>query len=222
MEVSAVLGIIGAAVALWSLQGAISEQRLASQSESEARAADRVDRAWALVAEAKEPGIGNIGLSQALETLHRADQNLRALNLQGAYLVDLRLPGADLTDADFSPACMPIIHGQDRSEDLDCDASRTTFEGANLAGVIFFGADLSRADLLGVDLSGAELAFADLSGARNWNPEQIAAAETICATTLPDGIVSYCDCPDRAPLDHREPHWLTALRQCIASPSLGF
>ena len=222
MEVCAVLGIGAAVMALWSLHATMAEQRRAAEAETLAREADRVNRAWALVAEAKEHGSGNIGLAQALETLHRAGQDLRAINLQGAYLVDLRVPGADLTDANFSPACAPVIGAEGDVDDAGCEDNRTVLDGAVLAGAILFGANLSGADLFDVDLSGAELAFADLGGARNWDPDQIAAAQTICATTLPDGAVSYCDCPDRAPLDHREPNWLTGLRECLIVPSAGF
>jgi len=78
------------------------------------------------------------------------DRDREPIDLTGADLARLRLPGADLAGARLARARF-------RAADL---------HGAALGGADLTGADLAFADLTGADLAGADLTAADLTGAR--------------------------------------------------------
>jgi pentapeptide repeat protein len=88
----------------------------------------------------------------ALTVLGRraSERDREPIDLTGADLARLRLPGADLTGARLARARF-------RAADL---------HGAMLGGADLTGADLASADLTGADLAGANLTGADLTGAR--------------------------------------------------------
>ena len=78
------------------------------------------------------------------------ERDREPIDLTGADLARLRLPGADLTGARLARARF-------RAADL---------HSAMLGGADLTGADLAYADLTGADLAGANLTGADLTGAR--------------------------------------------------------
>jgi uncharacterized protein YjbI with pentapeptide repeats len=112
------------------------------------REEDRVNRAWSLVAAAKEVE-GNLGLIEALETLNARKIDMSQLQAPKTYLFNVKLAQAILSRANLSGA----------------DLFRANLSGANLSGTDLSRAILSRADLSGADLSEASLYGADLSGA---------------------------------------------------------
>jgi Pentapeptide repeats (8 copies) len=121
--------------------------------ELENREEDRVNRAWSLVAAAKEVQ-GNIGLIEALETLNARRIDMSRLEMPGAYLEGVQLEGGRLIRANLKEATLVLAK-----------LSRAKLSQADLAGAKLFGAKLQQADLLQADLFGADLLQADLFGA---------------------------------------------------------
>lgn len=117
------------------------------------REEDRINTAWALVAAAKEVE-GNVGLGRALETLHARGADLTALQAPKAYLLGVRLFGANLQRAYLSGADLRFA-----------DLSKAKLHWADLRGAKLRWADLHGAKLSGADLSGADLHGAELSNA---------------------------------------------------------
>jgi hypothetical protein len=111
--------------------------------EVQNREEDRVNRAWSLVAAAKEVQ-GNVGLIEALEMLNARRIDMSRLEMPSAYLHWVRLEGARLDQANLTKADLV---------------------GANLTGAYLESANLSEADLMGAVLTKANLTGADLSGA---------------------------------------------------------
>ena len=106
----------------------------------------------------------------ALTVLGRraSERDREPIDLTGADLARLRLPGADLTGARLARARF-------RAADL---------HGAMLGGADLTGADLACADLTGADLAGANLTGADLTGARLAGAYLVGA--TLTRATLAD------------------------------------
>jgi uncharacterized protein YjbI with pentapeptide repeats len=110
------------------------------------------------------------------------DADLRNANLRRAKLINtdrnepISLGGANLEGADLQGA------------DLEgADLGKTNLNKANLSG----------ANLSGANLSGANLSGANLNGAKGWTSRQVAAAEYLEGTTMPDGqILKSDDNPD--------------------------
>jgi uncharacterized protein YjbI with pentapeptide repeats len=123
------------------------------QMELENREEDRVNRAWSLIAAAKQVQ-GNVGLIEALETLNARQIDMSRLELPGAYLSGVQLESGFLINANLAGA--DLSHAK---------LSSVALVGAELAGANLAGANLWGADLPGADLSGANLFIADLSGA---------------------------------------------------------
>ncbi|HEV8222057.1 MAG TPA: pentapeptide repeat-containing protein [Streptosporangiaceae bacterium] len=106
----------------------------------------------------------------ALTVLGRraSERDREPIDLTGADLARLRLPGADLAGARLARARF-------RAADL---------HGAVLGGADLTGADLAYADLAGADLAGANLTAADLTGARLTGAYLVGA--TLTRATLAD------------------------------------
>jgi hypothetical protein len=102
------------------------------QLELENREEDRVNRAWSLVAAAKEVQ-GNIGLIEALETLNARRIDMSRLEMPGAYLEGVQLEGGRLIRANLKEATLVLAK----------------LSRANLFGAKLSGANLSRATLSG-------------------------------------------------------------------------
>jgi hypothetical protein len=155
------------------------------QLELENREEDRVNRAWSLVAAAKEVQ-GNIGLIEALETLNARRIDMSRLEMPGAYLEGVQLEGGRLIRANLKEATLVLAK-----------LSRANLSQADLAGAKLFGANLQQADLLQADLFGADLLQADLfgatlSGAHFLTQEQLNAACGNEETKLPPGLTVPC------------------------------
>jgi hypothetical protein len=114
---------------------------------------DRVNRAWSLIATAKEVE-GNVGLIEALETLHARKIALESLQAPRAYLRNIKLVGVNLIKADLRGANLD-----------DANLSGAQLWRANLSGADLNRTNLSRADLSEANLHNADLLVADLSGA---------------------------------------------------------
>ena len=93
--------------------------------------------------------------------------DLSGANLRETNLREANLSGANLSEADLSGANLILA-----------DLSWADLTGANLTGANLYLADLTLADLTGADLTGANPSLA-----------------TICATTMPNGLQSWTDCP---------------------------
>jgi Pentapeptide repeats (8 copies) len=104
----------------------------------------------AFVREHSHPAQPDVQAALTVIGRRASDRDREPIDLTGADLARLRLPGADLTGARLARARF-------RAADL---------HGAALGGADLTGADLALADLTGADLAGADLTAADLTGAR--------------------------------------------------------
>jgi hypothetical protein len=135
------------------------------------REEDRVNRAWSLVAAAKEVE-GNLGLIEALETLNARNIGMSQLQAPKTYLSKVKLAQADLNRANLSGA---DLTGADLSGArlFMADLSGANLFRANLSGVILSMSDLSGADLRWADLPGDNLSEADRPQAIGLTQEQL-------------------------------------------------
>jgi uncharacterized protein YjbI with pentapeptide repeats len=145
------------------------------QLELENREEDRVNRAWSLVAAAKEVQ-GNVGLIEALETLNVRGIDMSRLEIPGTYLLEVKLERgmlreanlrlADLRMANLSRADLSAANlSSAKLLGANMSGKETMLTGANLSGAELPGANLSNADLINTDLSNADLVNATLSNA---------------------------------------------------------
>ena len=104
----------------------------------------------AFVREHSHPAQTDVQAALTVIGRRASDRDREPIDLTGADLARLRLPGADLAGARLARARF-------RAADL---------HGAALGGADLTGADLALADLTGADLAGADLTAADLTGAR--------------------------------------------------------
>ena len=104
----------------------------------------------AFVREHSHPAQPDVQAALTVIGRRASDRDREPIDLTGADLARLRLPGADLAGARLARARF-------RAADL---------HGAALGGADLTGADLAFADLTGADLAGADLTAADLTGAR--------------------------------------------------------
>jgi pentapeptide repeat protein len=104
----------------------------------------------AFVREHSHPAQPDVQAALTVIGRRAGDRDREPIDLTGADLARLRLPGADLAGARLARARF-------RAADL---------HGAALGGADLTGADLAYADLTGADLAGANLTAADLTGAR--------------------------------------------------------
>jgi hypothetical protein len=104
----------------------------------------------AFVREHSHPAQPDVQAALTVIGRRASDRDREPIDLTGADLARLRLPGADLAGARLARARF-------RAADL---------HGAALGGADLTGADLALADLTGADLAGANLTAADLTGAR--------------------------------------------------------
>lgn len=104
----------------------------------------------AFVREHSHPAQPDVQAALTVIGRRASDRDREPIDLTGADLARLRLPGADLAGARLARARF-------RAADL---------HDAALGGADLTGADLALADLTGADLAGADLTAADLTGAR--------------------------------------------------------
>ena len=100
---------------------------------------------------------------QALELLSHAGIWLDGIDLRGAILDQLQVPGSRWRRAQLSSAslCQADLH---HCEWQDADLQQANLQGANLRRADLRGADLRGADLRGCDLRDTDLRGADLTG----------------------------------------------------------
>jgi hypothetical protein len=117
------------------------------------RPADRIIRAWTVIAQSPNAN-GNIGQTAALTALAKAGQDIRGVNLTGAWLVGANLSGFKLIRANLTHADLTFA-----------DLTDTDLTLADLAGANLPSADLRNVNLTNANLRFAELANTDLTGA---------------------------------------------------------
>jgi hypothetical protein len=159
IKIAEVLVVLWGARQLWLGRG--ERQRAARDAAAIARKAANY-QAWQVVNTAQGKG-GSGGRIDALQDLNRNEVSLAGVQLDGAWLERLALPGADLRRASLRGANL-------RGANLQ----RANLEKADLSGADLTGADLSQTVLKDANLSGAtaataELRGADLTGLRGWD-----------------------------------------------------
>jgi uncharacterized protein YjbI with pentapeptide repeats len=127
------------------------------------REEDRVNRAWSLVATAKEVQ-GNVGLIEALETLNSRSINMSQLQVPKAYLFGAKLSAASLFMANLGGANLGGVN-LDGARLGAANLAEADLRKASLVNADLSGANLNRADLRLVKLNGADLAAANLTEA---------------------------------------------------------
>jgi hypothetical protein len=181
----------------------------AREDEREDRKQERINRAWSLISASKEKETGNIGLVDALETLHRYElHDLTRLKLPGAYLREVKLPRVKLEEADFQDADLvratltdAFLWGADLRRANLTEANLTD---AYLGGAKLSGAYLRSANLEWAELTDADLSFADLEGVENLDTAELGGADYIFSDGLegtfldinqppPDVLPASCD-----------------------------
>jgi len=150
-----VLGFLIAVVGAW-----VSESRridVSKQQSTELRRL-RITQSWQLINGATgNPGDG--GRRLALQYLVSIEESLAGVNLEGAWLDSVQLPGAIMDNARM--ARVDLASANLRGAQMN----NVVLTGANLRGAKLEHADLSDADLVGADLSYAHLEHANLYGA---------------------------------------------------------
>ncbi|MGA3066574.1 MAG: pentapeptide repeat-containing protein [Tepidisphaeraceae bacterium] len=137
-------------------------------------------QAW-LVINTAQGKIGNGGRMSALQELNADGVPLVNVDIADAFLMGIKLPGADLSRAKMSGADMRDAVLQNANL-FEAEMVFTNFRGADLRGVELQGADLTDADLTG----------ADLQGIRDWKSIQSIARTAIYGVkNAPDGFVDW-------------------------------
>jgi len=127
------------------------------------RTRERIDAMWSIVLMPKAQR-GTVSRKQAIEYLHEQGQSLQRIDLHGASLTAVALPGANLRMAVLTNAALEKANL--RSADLwRANLSGAALSGATLRNSRLKGANLARARLDNADLRGGDLAQANLTGA---------------------------------------------------------
>lgn len=157
-------------------------------------------QAWQVINTAQGKG-GSGGRIDALQELNEDRVPLVGVDVSGAYLQDLKLPGADLRRADFKAA--DARRANLRKADLDgVHLNQANFRGGDLTSANLTDADLTDADLNGAALADANLRSAvlaradlrncDLGGVRNWAAvRSVRLANVAGVRNPPAGFVAW-------------------------------
>lgn len=156
-------------------------------------------QAWQVINTAQGKG-GSGGRIEALEELNADRVPLVGVDVQGAFLMGLRLDRAPLARANFSSADLRDCHF--RSADLDfatlaganfrsCDLENVDFENADLSDADLTGADLAKAHLAGTNLNNADLRESNLDGARWQDIAGIKNANISGVKNAPEGFLAW-------------------------------
>jgi hypothetical protein len=134
----------------------------------------------------------------SLEGLDLSNTNLRGINLRFADLSYTNLSGADLYEADLSGANLfqADLNKADMSE---VDLNNASLVATNLNCTNLSNADLTNASLIDTELNRTNLFEANLSNASlkdSLGNDLDLKTASLCSTIMPDGKVSYRDCPD--------------------------
>ncbi len=119
----------------------------------------------------------DIGLFGKQESNFFVNANLQGADLEGCDLQNANLKGANLTDANLQDADLGDVNLQ------GADLSNTNLQGAKLGN-----ANLQGAKLEGANLQGAWIVDTNLKDAKVSNA-QLATAESLEGTTMPDGTI---------------------------------
>lgn len=162
------------------------------QQDMANREITRINQAWSLIAAAKVKDVGNIGLVEVLEYLHRREVSLAEIQLPGAHLYQAALTGADLNVAILRGANLieaklggTILH--------TADLRKANLFNAILSQANLQRANLTEANLRSVDFRQADLRNADLTDATSLTQSQLDTACGDESTVLPlDMTIPSC------------------------------
>ncbi len=110
-------------------------------------------------------------ISNDRQIISTYELDLRGAHLSGIDLRDTYLSGADLRGADLRKANLTYV----------------TLNFANLSGADLRGTDLQSSDMHNANISGANLAGANLKDVVGLSNEQLARAQSLTGTIMPDG-----------------------------------
>lgn len=135
--------------------------------------------------------------------------NLSGAELTGANLSGAALGGADLSrawlfSANVSRAGLPYAN-LSHADLTNADFSNADLRRSNLQGAVLMRGNYSGALFHEANLSDTNIFQADFSEARGLSYRQLASAQSICMATLPDGRITYRDCPNEAPDAYVDP-----------------
>jgi hypothetical protein len=168
-------------------------------AESGNRLKQKHYQAWQVINTAQGKG-GNGGRIEALQELNADGTPLVGVDVSGAFLQAIHLPGARLSRSNFSAADL-------RDSDLSsshmsyANLRSANFRESILRNVDFEHADFTDADLEGADLSGADLSQTNLTGADlrsanlanlKWRDiRDLKSANVFGVKNAPEGFVAY-------------------------------
>lgn len=128
--------------------------------ESESRIRQGHYQAWQVINTAQGKG-GNGGRVDAMQQLNADHVSLAGIDVSGAFLHGVVLPGAHLLRSNFSAA--DARDSNFKSADFsNADLSSANFRNANLRDSMLRGASMDNADFSGADLSRSELSETSL------------------------------------------------------------
>lgn len=169
-----------------------------------AGAHDRLEQkhyqAWQVINTAQGKG-GSGGRIDALQELNADKVPLVGVEVNGAFLQNVNLPGANLRRAAMSKCDMRGAILRD-ARLQNADLNFTNLRGAHLDGATLNGADMTDADLNGaylnsanlngVTLDRADLRNVDLAGVTNWQSiESINLANVLGVKNAPAGFLNW-------------------------------
>jgi hypothetical protein len=190
--------------------------------EAEDRKKQKHYRAWELINSAIGSS-GDGGRRRAIQDLYEDGVILAAAPFSKAYLVDMKLPGVVLWEADLSGARLGSADLKNKAILNKANLSGADLKFAELNGAVLDEANLSNANLRDANLNGATLIYANLNGVNLYDAELLDADlrdanlrdadlrdaslrranmtganlenAKFCETIMPDGTVNNRDCP---------------------------
>jgi uncharacterized protein YjbI with pentapeptide repeats len=190
--------------------GAVLSYRKDREREKE----QRHNQAWLLINSAQGRG-GDGGRVAALHSLHRDSVLLNGVDVHGADLVELHLPGGNLAysnlqntriyGADFRNASFTAAK-LDSAEMYAAQLQAAEFLGSSLNYAVLHGSNLSYAEFVMANMRQAVAKFADLHGAsflgtdlrgadlfeiRNWTQSNMRFANVAEVRNAPDGFIEW-------------------------------
>jgi len=168
-------------------------------SESGDRLKQKHYQAWQVINTAQSKG-GSGGRVEALQELHDDGIPLVGVDVSGAFLQGIQLPGARLIRSNFTAvdARNSNFKGADftaanlQSANLrESNLNGANFEDANLGGADFCSANLADAILDGATLDAADLGNADLRNVKWQRIKSLRGASIQGARNAPPGFLDW-------------------------------
>lgn len=156
-------------------------------------------QAWQVINTAQGKG-GSGGRIEALQELNRDRVPLVGVNVEGAFLMGIRLEKAPLVRSNFDGADMRGCNLQSadlgsatlRSANIrTCNLRNASLENADLTDADLLGADISGANLSGANLTRVDLRNCDLRGIKWWAHANVKLANIAQVKNPPPGFVEW-------------------------------